>query len=90
MTGPYPKTFSPANVKKDQDFYASDIEFSIAATHECMVGADTDRQAIEDTSWSNGAFTHSLVNGLNGAADGFQSIVAPKMVLSQWESFVLT
>lgn len=39
-----------------------------------MVGADTDRQAIEDTSWSNGAFTHSLVNGLNGAADGFQSI----------------
>ena len=39
-----------------------------------MVGADTDRQAIEDSSWSNGAFTHSLVNGLNGAADGFQSI----------------
>lgn len=39
-----------------------------------MVGADTDRQAIEDSSWSNGAFTHSLVNGLNGAADSFQSI----------------
>lgn len=39
-----------------------------------MVGADTDRQAIENASWSNGAFTHSLVNGLNGAADGFQSI----------------
>ncbi len=39
-----------------------------------MVGADTDRQAIENTSWSSGAFTHSLVNGLNGAADGFQSI----------------
>lgn len=39
-----------------------------------MVGADTDRKAIEDSSWSNGAFTHSLVNGLNGAADGFQSI----------------
>ena len=39
-----------------------------------MVGADTDRQAIEDTSWSNGAFTHSLINGLNGAADGFHSI----------------
>jgi len=38
-----------------------------------MVGADTDRQAIEDSSWSNGAFTHSLINGLNGAADGFQS-----------------
>jgi len=38
-----------------------------------MVGADTDRQAIEHTSWSNGAFTHSLIKGLNGEADGFQS-----------------
>jgi uncharacterized caspase-like protein len=39
-----------------------------------MVGADTDRQSIEDSSWSNGAFTHSLLKGLNGEADGFQSI----------------
>ncbi len=38
-----------------------------------MVGADTDREAIEHTSWANGAFTHSLIKGLNGAADGFQS-----------------
>ncbi len=38
-----------------------------------MVGADTDRQAIEHTSWSNGAFTHSLIKGLNGEADGFHS-----------------
>ncbi len=38
-----------------------------------MVGADSDRQAIEHTSWTNGAFTHTLINGLNGAADGFQS-----------------
>jgi len=38
-----------------------------------MVGADTDRQAIEHTSWANGAFTHSLIKGLNGEADGFQS-----------------
>jgi hypothetical protein len=38
-----------------------------------MVGADTDRQAIEHTSWTNGAFTHSLIKGLTGAADGFQS-----------------
>jgi ankyrin repeat protein len=38
-----------------------------------MVGADTDRQAIEHTSWTNGAFTHSLIKGLNGEADGFQS-----------------
>ncbi len=39
-----------------------------------MVGADTDRQSIEHSSWSNGAFTHSLLEGLNGEADGFQSI----------------
>ena len=38
-----------------------------------MVGADTDRQAIEHTSWTNGAFTHFLIKGLNGEADGFQS-----------------
>jgi Caspase domain len=38
-----------------------------------MVAADTDRQAIEHTSWSNGAFTHSLIKGLSGKADGFQS-----------------
>jgi len=34
VTEPYPKTFSAANVKKDQDFYASDLEFSIAATSD--------------------------------------------------------
>ena len=39
-----------------------------------MVGADTDRQAIEHTSWKNGAFTHSLIRGLSGKADGYQSI----------------
>lgn len=38
-----------------------------------MVGADTDRQAIEHSSWSNGAFTHSLIKGLGGDADGFES-----------------
>ncbi len=38
-----------------------------------MVGADTDRQAIENSSWSNGAFTHSLIKGLSGEADGFQN-----------------
>ena len=38
-----------------------------------LVGADTDRQAIEHTSWTNGAFTHFLLKGLSGAADGFQS-----------------
>lgn len=39
-----------------------------------MVGADTDRKAIEHTSWTNGAFTHCLIKGLSGAADGFESL----------------
>jgi hypothetical protein len=38
-----------------------------------MVGADTDRQAVEHSSWSNGAFTHSLIKGLGGGADGYES-----------------
>jgi len=38
-----------------------------------MVSADTDRQAIEHSSWTNGAFTHCLSNALAGAADGYQS-----------------
>ena len=38
-----------------------------------MVGADSDRQAIEHTSWSNGAFTHCLIKGLSGHADGFEN-----------------
>lgn len=38
-----------------------------------MVGADTDRKAIEHTSWTNGAFTYLLIKGLSGEADGFQS-----------------
>jgi len=39
-----------------------------------MVSAETDRQAIEHTSWANGAFTHCLIKGLSGEADGYQSI----------------
>jgi len=39
-----------------------------------MVGADTDRQAIEHTSWSNGAFTHCLLEGMSGKADGYMSV----------------
>jgi hypothetical protein len=39
-----------------------------------MVGADTDRLAIEHTAWSNGAFTHVMLKGLSGEADGYESI----------------
>lgn len=42
-----------------------------------MVGADTDRKAIEHSSWTNGAFTHCLVNAFSGEADGYES-VGPK------------
>lgn len=50
-----------------------------------MVGADTDRQAIEHTSWTNGAFTHSLIKGLSGKADGFQSAGAKDGVVTMGE-----
>ena len=50
-----------------------------------MVGADTDRQAIEHTSWTNGAFTHSLIKGLSGEADGFQSAGAKDGVVTMGE-----
>ena len=39
-----------------------------------MVSAETDRKAIEHTSWGNGAFTHCLIKGLSGEADGFESM----------------
>ena len=38
-----------------------------------MVGAETDRQAIEHSSWSHGVFTHSLLKGLRREAGGFES-----------------
>ena len=41
-----------------------------------MVSADTDRKAVEHSSWRNGAFTHCLLQGLGGKADGFQSVGA--------------
>lgn len=50
-----------------------------------MVGADTDRQSIEHTSWSNGAFTHSLIKGLSGEADGFQSAGAKDGIVTMGE-----
>jgi hypothetical protein len=38
-----------------------------------MVGAETDREAIEHSSWTNGAFTYCLLKALEGEADGFES-----------------
>jgi len=39
-----------------------------------MVGAETDRRAVENSSWSNGAFTHCLIEGIRGKADGYESM----------------
>lgn len=38
-----------------------------------MTAADTDRLAIEHSSLSNGLFTHVLLQGLAGAADGYRA-----------------
>jgi len=50
-----------------------------------MVGADTDRKAVEHTSWTNGAFTHCLVNALSGKADGHLSSGAKDGVVTAGE-----
>lgn len=50
-----------------------------------MVGADTDRQAIEHSSWTNGAFTHSLIQGLSGKADGYESAGAKDGIITMGE-----
>ncbi|WP_419807496.1 caspase family protein [Sphingomonas sp.] len=36
-----------------------------------LVGADSDRLAVEHSAWSHGAFTQCLLQGLNGQAAGF-------------------
>ena len=50
-----------------------------------MVGADTDRKAIENTSWRNGAFTHCLLNALSGKADGYMSSGAKDGIVTMGE-----
>jgi uncharacterized caspase-like protein len=50
-----------------------------------MVGADTDRKAIEHSSWTNGAFTHCLVKALSGEADGYESVGPEDGIISMAE-----
>lgn len=50
-----------------------------------MVGAESDRKAVEDVSWRNGAFTHVLLDGVAGKADGFQSSGAKDNVITLGE-----
>jgi uncharacterized caspase-like protein len=57
-----------------------------------MVGADTDRKSVEHSSWRNGAFTHCLLHGLSGKADGFQS-AGPKdgtVTLGELKAYLTT
>ena len=42
-----------------------------------LTASATDRKAVEHSSWSNGAFTHVLLEALRGGADGYQG-VGPK------------
>ena len=49
-------------------------ERNIPAGWIFMVGADSDRLAVENSSWTNGAFTRCLVEALSGKADGFESV----------------
>ncbi|MDP7129713.1 MAG: caspase family protein [Planctomycetota bacterium] len=37
-----------------------------------LVAGDTDRKALEDSSFKNGAFTHFILAALRGSADGFK------------------
>ncbi|MBN2302468.1 MAG: caspase family protein, partial [Lentisphaerae bacterium] len=50
-----------------------------------MVSADTDRQAIEHSSWSNGAFTKCLLDALAGKADGYESMGARDGIITMNE-----
>lgn len=50
-----------------------------------MVSADADREAIEFSSWSNGAFTHLLLKGLKGEADGFEHSGAKDEIVTMGE-----
>ena len=51
-----------------------------------MVGADTDRSAIEHSSWTNGAFTHCLKKALSGEADGYGSAGPKDGIVTMGES----
>jgi hypothetical protein len=57
-----------------------------------MVGADTDRQAIESKSWKNGAFTHVILKGFSGEADAFQGtgIKDSIVTLGELRAFIQT
>ena len=50
-----------------------------------MVGADTDREAIELSSWKNGAFTHVMLEAMGGKGDGFQGAGAKDGIVTLGE-----
>ncbi len=50
-----------------------------------MVSAEADRNAIEHSKWSNGAFTYCLLKGLRGEADGFEGIAKKDGIITMRE-----
>ena len=51
-----------------------------------MVNSNTDREATEYSSLTNGAFTHCLLNALSGEADGYESVGAKDGVVTMGET----
>ncbi len=68
------------------------IEATPAPGWVFMVASAADRNAVEHASWSNGAFSHLLVRGLRGEADGFQSAgqVDGMITLGELKEFLRT
>ena len=50
-----------------------------------LVSAETDRKAIEHSSWANGAFTHCLLDAMAGKADGYRGAGAEDGVITVGE-----
>ncbi len=57
-----------------------------------MVSAETDRKAVEHSAWRNGAFTHCLLQGIMGKADGFQGadLKDGTVTLGELRAYLLT
>jgi len=55
VTEPYPGTFTPANVKKDQDFYTSDLEFTNGAIQDAYVDRGRHAELADPKYYEPGA-----------------------------------
>ena len=55
-----------------------------------IASADPSRKAYEDKAWNNGALTHTMLQGLGGAADGYRSAGASdgRVTLGELKEYV--